>query len=351
MEELKFQQRSVVRFLTLKEEKPQQIHEQLQNIYGTEALSRTQVYFWAAETRRGRISVRDEERSGRPADATSTLNIEAVKKLVMENRRIKVWELAAETGLASGTIFTILHEHLLLSKVSARWVPRNLSAFDKQRRVDCASAALALMNEDQEKFFARIVTGDETWLRNWDPETKQESMQWKHTDSPVPKKFRTQPSAQKVMATIFWDCEGILMIDYLPKKTTITGEYYATLIKKLRECIKEKRRGKLTAGILLLQDNAPVHRAQVAMDALHDSGFTEIDHPAYSPDLAPSDFYLFPKLKKELRGRRFIDSSEVTSATEAFFNQQDKSFFSDGLKLLKIRYEKCVSLKGCYIEK
>jgi predicted transcriptional regulator len=61
-------------------------------------------------------------RSGRPSDATSTENIEAVEKLVMENRRTKVWEIAAETGLSRGTIFRILHEHLLLSKVSARWV-------------------------------------------------------------------------------------------------------------------------------------------------------------------------------------------------------------------------------------
>ena len=81
------------------------------------------------------------------------------------------------------------------------------------------------------------------------------------------------------------------------------------------------------------------------------SGFDEIDHPPYSTDLAHSDFFLFPNLKKNLRGRRFADSSEVISATEAYFGQQDKSFFSDGLKLLKSRFEKCVALKGDYVEK
>jgi histone-lysine N-methyltransferase SETMAR len=351
MEDLKIQQRSVVRFLTLEGQTPKDIHPRLQNVYGQEALSRTQVYFWAAETKRGRIAVQDEERSGRPSDAASEQNIEAVENLVMGNRRIKVWEIEAETALSRGTIFRILHEHLLLSKVTARWVPRNLSALDKRRRVECASAALALMNDDQENFFARIVTGDETWLRNWDPETKQESMQWKHTDSPAPKKFRTQPSAQKLMATIFWDCEGILLIDYLPPKTTITGLYYGNLIRKLRDVIKEKRRGKVSAGILLLHDNAPVHKAQVAMAAIRESGFDEIDHPPYSPDLAPSDFFLFPNLKKNLRGRRFEDVSEIVSATQAYFTYQDKTFFSDGLKLLKQRYSKCIALKGDYVEK
>jgi hypothetical protein len=108
MEELKIQQRSVIRFLTLENQAPKDIHLRLQNVFGQEALSYTQVKFWAAETNRGRKSVQDEIRSGRPSDATSTENIEAVEKLVMENRRTKVWEIAAETGLSRGTIFRVL---------------------------------------------------------------------------------------------------------------------------------------------------------------------------------------------------------------------------------------------------
>ena len=90
--------------------------------------------------------------------------------------------------------------------------------FDEHRRVECASAALELMTADEEKFFRRIVIEDETWLRNFNIETKQELIGRKHTDSTVFKKFRTQPSAQKVMTTIYWDCEGALMIDYFLKK-------------------------------------------------------------------------------------------------------------------------------------
>ena len=279
MDELKIQQRSVIRFLTLEGVPPLQILQRLQEVYHGEVLSKTQVYFWSAETKRGRESVLDEDRSGRPKTATNLEDIEAVRKLMMGNRRIKCWEIIAKTGLSRERVICILHEHLLLSKCSARWVPRNLSLFDKQRRVECASAALELMAVDEEKFFRRVVTGDETWLRNWDPETKQESMQWKHSCSPAIKKFKTQPSSQKVMATIYWDCEGILMIDYLPQKTTMTGQYFAMLIPKLREAIKEKRRGKLSAGILLLHDNAPVHKSNVALEAIRKSGFTELEHP------------------------------------------------------------------------
>ena len=77
---------------------------------------------------------------------------------------------------------------------------------------------------------------------------------------------------------------------------TITGVYYADLLHKLRLAIKEKRRGKLTQVPLILHDNAPAHRSHVGQAAILESGFEEMHHPQYSPDLAPSDYHLFPNL-------------------------------------------------------
>ena len=74
-----------------------------------------------------------------------------------------------------------------------------------KQRVESSQELLEVCNADPEDFHTRLVTGDETWLHHWDPDTKKESMQWKHPGSPPPKKFRTQPSASKVMATVFWD--------------------------------------------------------------------------------------------------------------------------------------------------
>ena len=135
----------------------------------------------------------------------------------MENRRIKCWEIQAETGLSRERVICILHGHLLWSKYSARWMPQNFSAFASTAESGVL-LLLELMTAVEEKFFRRIVIEDEIWLRNFNPETKQESMGWRHTDSRAFKKFRTQPSAQKVMATIYWDCEGVVMIDDFLKK-------------------------------------------------------------------------------------------------------------------------------------
>ena len=87
------------------------------------------------------------------------------------------------------------------------------------------------------------------------------------------------------------------MIVYLEQGRTINGAYYAAELRRLRHEISRKRRGKLNRSVLLLQDNAPAHTSQVAMIAATECGFEVLPHPPYSPDMAPSDFYLFPKIE------------------------------------------------------
>ena len=347
----KFEHRSVIKFLTKEGAAPKDIHQRLINVYGDLAPSKTTVKKWAAEFKRGRESIEDDPRSGRPVEVTTPENCAAVERMVMNDRRLKVDQIAESLGISHGSVETILHEKLGMSKVCARWVPRMLTAVQKADRVDASSDLLGFYRSDPADFCARIVTGDETWIHHWDPETKQESMQWKHLDSPPPKKFRTQSSAGKIMATIFWDSSGVLLIDYMPHKTTINGQYYAALMGRLRESIKEKRRGKLAKGVLLLHDNAPAHAARVAQAAIRNCGFEQLNHPPYSPDLAPSDFYLFRLLKKELRGKRFRDDNELKATTEGWLESQEENFFLKGIQELENRWTKCINVGGDYVEK
>jgi len=70
-----------------------------------------------------------------------------------------------------------------------------------------------------------------------------------------------QKSAGKVLASIFWDQDGILLLDYLPKGQIINAEYYLSLLVQMEDILKEKRRGEVTKGVLFLHDNAPAHQA------------------------------------------------------------------------------------------
>jgi len=138
---------------------------------------------------------------------------------------------------------------------------------------------------------------DETSLYHYDPETQQQSTEWRHNGSPHPKKLGVQNSARKVLASIFWDQDGILLIDYLPKGQTINAEYYSFLLVDLKDILKGKRHGKATKEVLFLHDNAPAHRALATQKKLAYLGFQCLDHPPYSLDLTPSDYHLFSGLK------------------------------------------------------
>ena len=151
------------------------------------------------------------------------------------------------------------------------------------------------------------------------------------------------------MTTVFWEAQDFIMLDFLAKKSTITVAYYANLLDQLRTVIREKCRGKLSKGILLQQDNVRVHTCKTAMDAVKRHGHELIPHPAYSPDLAPSDYFLFPNLKKDIRGRHFRSNKEVVAAVEEWVGDRDPGFFSSGLMALEHHWSKCIILEGNYI--
>ena len=136
------------------------------------------------------------------------------------------------------------------------------------------------------------------------------------------------------------------MVDYLKRGATITGLYYADLIHKFRDAIKEKHRGKLRRKVLLHQDNAPSHKSLVAMAAISTVGFKFLDHPPYSPDLALSNYRLFPKLKEHLRGKKFSSDNEVMLSVMQWFEEVGQPFFQEAVELLEHRWEKCVNLLG-----
>ena len=136
-----------------------------------------------------------------------------------------------------------------MRKLTARWVPKSLSDEQMTTRASVCSALLKRFRS-KDDFLLRLVTVDETWVHYYEPENKAQSRQWVGPGSPRPKKFKTQPSAGKVMATVFWDAKGVIMLDFLPKRSRITGVYYANLLDQLRTAIHEKRWGKLSKGVL-----------------------------------------------------------------------------------------------------
>jgi len=164
---------------------------------------------------------------------------------------------------------------------------------------------------------------------------RQSNNQWNGgiTSHPAPKNFECKNPLEKFSPRFFWYQDVILLNDYLPKGLTINAECYSSLLVQLKDILKEKRRGKVTKGVLFLQDNAPAHPALAIQKKLAYLGFQCLDHPPYSPDLALSDYHLLPGLKKtierkkQLKGRHFSSDGEVIAAAETWLDGQPSDFF------------------------
>ena len=158
---------------------------------------------------------------------------------------------------------------------------------------------------------------------------RQSNNQWSGgiAPHPAPKNSECKNPLEKFSSRFFWNQDGILLIDYFPKDQTTNAEYYSSLLVQLKDILKVKRRGKFTKGVLFLHDNALAHRALATQKELAYPGFQCLDHPPYSPDLTPSDYHLFPGLKKQLKGRHFSSDVEVIAAAETWLDGQPSEYF------------------------
>ncbi|KAF2883296.1 hypothetical protein ILUMI_22885 [Ignelater luminosus] len=110
-----------------------------------------------------------------------------------------------------------------------------------------------------------------------------------------------------------------------------------------------RQKKKLDIEILILLDNAPVHKSRVMRDVLSKLDLKELNHTAYSPDIAPCNYFLVRKLKQNLRGRRFVNDDELKWEVESSFEEQKENFYFDGLSLLISKYKKYIELlRGLY---
>ena len=124
-------------------------------------------------------------------------------------------EIVNALHFSHGSVSTTLHDHLGMHKLTARWVPKSLSDEQMATRASVYIQLLKQFRSKEDDFLSRLVTVTETWVHYYEPENKAQSCQSVRLGSPRPKKFKTQPSAGKVMATVFWDAQGVTLLDFL----------------------------------------------------------------------------------------------------------------------------------------
>ena len=232
-----------------------------------------------------------------------------------------------------------------MRKLCSKWLPRLLTVGQKQQRVDDSKCCLQLFQCNKKEFLCTYVTMDETWIHDFTPESNRQSDEWTAAGESRPKWPKMQTSAGNVLASIFWDAQGILFIDYLEKGRTINSEYYTALLVRQKEEIAKKRPHMKKKKVLFHQDNAPYHNGKTT--------WIEI-WIASAPTLFSSSclqrLLAVCRPQENSPGTIFGYNGEVISETEAYFEAKEKSFYIKGIKLLEKRWNMWSTLEGDYVD-
>lgn len=324
--------------------------EMIKQAFGNDSMTDCNIRVWYNRFKSGRETVASDPRSGRPASSNSPENVEKVRAAIVKDSRLTVRELEDELNIPKTIVAEILTEKLGLRRVAAKFVPKVLTAEQKERRLHICDELQATSENDPD-FLKKIITGDESWVYGYDPETKAQSSEWIAPGTPRPKKARRSRSNIKLMLTVFFDHQGIVHHEYAPQGTTITKETYRETLRRLRDAIRRKRPELWASGDWMLQhDNAPAHSSCLVQQFLAKHSIPKVPHPPYSPDLAPCDFWLFPKLKYPMKGTRFYSIEEIRENTTRALKAIPKEDFLDCFKKLQYRWNKCIVSYGEYFE-
>ncbi|KAG5315500.1 MOS1T transposase, partial [Pseudoatta argentina] len=148
----------------------------LQKCYGDDTLSKTQVYQWYERFKSGREAVEDDARPGRPSTSKTDENVDEIRQLLIENRKLTIREIAETTNISFGSVQSILREdlglilhddndpsHNAMCRVIVKFVPQVLTEDQKNFRIEIAEDILKSINKNH-KLHKRVITGDKTWV-------------------------------------------------------------------------------------------------------------------------------------------------------------------------------------------
>ena len=267
-----------------------------------------------------------------------------------KDRCVSIETISAQFDVSVGTVHTIIHEELKMWKICTKFVPRVLKEDQKERRCHDSQEMIELFKSDPAVLDA-LVTCDESWIYCYDPETKRQSSQWKHTGSPRPKKARQSKSTHKLLMVPLFDSPGMIYRHWLPTGQTVNKEYYVEVLRGFRKRFCRKRPAIFKSGQWHFhQDNAPVHNFILVTDYLTKMGIKRVPQPPYSPDLAPCDLWLFPKLKEKLRGCCYETIEEMKEAVIKVIDTLTQEDFHGAFQKLLERYNKCIAARGDYFK-
>lgn len=299
----------------------------------------TQRYF--QKFRSGNFSIENDDR-GKPDTVVSNDHLKAV---VESDTRTSVRKLADELSVTKSTISRHLQELGKVKKLD-KWIPHQLNDKQENQRFEICSS-LVIRNRN-DPFLSRIVTCDEKWVLY---DNRRRSAQWLEADEKpkhVPKKSL---HPKKTMITVWWSAAGLIHYNFLKTGESITAQSYCNEIDVMHQKLLQNQPALVNRkGPILLHDNARPHVSRITTQKLHDLKYEVLPHPAYSPDLSPSDYYMFKHVDKFLTNKMFRNEGDIQNAILQFFESRNPDFYEKGIYALLPRWQKCIENNGKYFD-
>ncbi len=276
----------------------------------------------------------------------SLANIQAVKTAIEVDRRMTLPALARQTGISTHNVQRILTKDLLLKRRSAKFVPAALTANHLCQRLECSQLMLRNIQRTP-NVLKRIVTMDKTWVYMYDLESKVQSSQWLEKGAARPVKPQRPRAIGKCLIGSFCDWKGMVHHEYVRGRTVDTA-LFIQMLGRYEAALRRKCPQRRT---YLHMDNASPHTSHNTRLHFLFTGTRVLEHPPYSPDLAPSDFWLYPHLKRGLKGHWFASLDELeTAVDEEIGNITAAEYTECFTHKWPMRWAHCVYRDGDYFE-
>lgn len=318
-----------------------QTRRKISAVYGEDAVSERMCQKWFAKFRSGEMDIEDAPRSGRPV----TTDVEQIRAFIDSDRQITIREIAARLKIGKSTVSEHLSKVGMVKKLDV-WVPHELTEKNLMDRISICDS-LYKRNEN-DPFLKRIVTGDEKWIVYNNVERKTSC--GKRGEPPL---ITSKPGLhpKKVMLCIWWNSKGIVYYELLPNNQTINSDKYCSQLDKLKAEIGKKCPELVNRkGVVFHHDNARPHTSLQTRQKLLEFGWDVLPHPPYSPDIAPSDYYLFRSLQNSLNGMSFDSLGRLKNYLDDFFGEKTQDFYERGIMKLPKRWKNIVEQNGAYIK-
>ncbi len=202
------------------------------------------------------------------------------------------------------------------------------------------------------RVFWNLVTLDESWVYTWDPSMKVHNKEWLRAGEAKSLIPRCNVATAKVMIVSFFNSKGMVYYEYVQRPLTVNQQVFRGIFRCFDEAHRRRCPHCTVHGRRFLHmDNAPAHKAALTLALIEQLGWTRLPQPAYSPDLAPCDFWLFHRLKKNLCGVRFTSLAELKEAVTAELSLITALEFRHSIMVSwPKRWRRCLQEQGNYFE-